>query len=158
MAKARLRRASNFSGQDARLLVPENLRQTPGPETRWERLAREVAGPHESWEDTGEGQASSRGEAKDSALLSSRVAGLLEPPERPQGSPASSSVWREDPGLLSRPCRSPLLLFVLPPSLRDRLPTPIFLGFPGGSAGKEGTCNAGDLSLFLGLEDLLVKG
>ena len=31
-------------------------------------------------------QASSRGEAKDSALLSSRDAGLLEPPERPQGS------------------------------------------------------------------------
>ena len=31
--------------------------------------------------------------AKDSALLSSRDAGLLEPPERPQGSPASSSVW-----------------------------------------------------------------
>ena len=30
---------------------------------------------------------------KDSALLSSRDAGLLEPPERPQGSPASSSVW-----------------------------------------------------------------
>ena len=50
-------------------------------------------------------QASSRGEAKDSGLLSSRDAGLLEPPERPQGSPASSSVWREDPGLLSRPCR-----------------------------------------------------
>ena len=34
-----------------------------------------------------------RGEAKDSALVSSRDAGLLEPPERPQGSPASSSVW-----------------------------------------------------------------
>ena len=31
--------------------------------------------------------------------------GGLRPPERPQGSPASSSVWREDPGLLSRPCR-----------------------------------------------------
>ena len=46
-------------------------------------------------------QASSRGEAKDSALLSSRDAGLLEPPERPEGSPASSSVWREDPELLS---------------------------------------------------------
>ena len=30
-------------------------------------------------------QASSRGEAKDSALLPSRDAGLLEPPERPQG-------------------------------------------------------------------------
>ena len=43
---------------------------------------------------------------RNSALLSSRDAGLLEPPERPQGSPASSSVWREDPGLLSRPCIS----------------------------------------------------
>ena len=41
-------------------------------------------------------QASSRGEAKDSALLSSRDADPLEPPERLQGSPASSSVWRED--------------------------------------------------------------
>ena len=28
---------------------------------------------------------------------------------------------------------------------RDRLPTPAFLGFPGGSAGKESACNAGDL-------------
>ena len=27
-------------------------------------------------------------------------------PERPQGSPASSSVWREDPGLLSMLCAS----------------------------------------------------
>ena len=27
----------------------------------------------------------------------------------------------------------------------DRLPTPLFLGFPGGSAGKESACNAGDL-------------
>ena len=40
-----------------------------------------------------------RGEAKDSALLSSRDAGLLEPPERPQGSPASSSVWRDVHGI-----------------------------------------------------------
>ena len=30
---------------------------------------------------------------------------------------------------------------------RDRLPTPVFLGFSGGSAGKEFTCNAGDLGL-----------
>ena len=28
---------------------------------------------------------------------------------------------------------------------RDRLPIPVFLGFPRGSAGKESTCNAGDL-------------
>ena len=25
------------------------------------------------------------------------------------------------------------------------LPTPVFLGFPGGSGGKESACNAGDL-------------
>ena len=34
---------------------------------------------------------------------------------------------------------------------RDRLPTPVFLGFPGGSAGKESTCNVGDLSSIPGL-------
>ena len=34
---------------------------------------------------------------------------------------------------------------------RHRLPTPVFLGFPGGSAGKEPACNAGDLSLIPGL-------
>ena len=34
---------------------------------------------------------------------------------------------------------------------RDRLPTPVFLGFPCGSAGKESACNVGDLSLILGL-------
>ena len=34
---------------------------------------------------------------------------------------------------------------------RDRLPTPVFLGFPGGSAGKESACNAGDLGLIPGL-------
>ena len=34
---------------------------------------------------------------------------------------------------------------------RDRLPTPEFLGFPCGSAGKESACNAGDLSSIPGL-------
>ena len=33
----------------------------------------------------------------------------------------------------------------------DRLPTLVFLGFPGGSAGKESACNAGDLGSILGL-------
>ena len=33
----------------------------------------------------------------------------------------------------------------------DRLATPVFLGFPGGSAGMESTCSAGDLSLIPGL-------
>ena len=50
-------------------------------------------------------QASSRGEAKDSVLLPSLDGDLLEPPEWPQGSQASSSVWREGSGLLSRPAR-----------------------------------------------------
>ena len=34
---------------------------------------------------------------------------------------------------------------------RDSLPTPVFLGFPCGSAGKESTCNAGDLGSISGL-------
>ena len=34
---------------------------------------------------------------------------------------------------------------------RDRLPTPVFMGFSGGSDGKESTCNAGDLGLIPGL-------
>ena len=34
---------------------------------------------------------------------------------------------------------------------RDRLPTPVFLGFPGGSAGKESTYNAWDLGSIPGL-------
>ena len=34
---------------------------------------------------------------------------------------------------------------------RDRLPTPVFLGFPCGSAGKEPAYNAGVLGLIPGL-------
>ena len=34
---------------------------------------------------------------------------------------------------------------------RDRLPTPVFLGFPGGSTGKESARNTGDLGLIPGL-------
>ena len=41
---------------------------------------------------------------------------------------------------------------------RDRLPTAVFLGFPGGSAGKESTCNVRDLVQSLGWEDPLEKG
>ena len=37
------------------------------------------------------------------------------------------------------------------PWRRDRLPTPVFLGFPGGSDSKESTYNAGDLGSILGL-------
>ena len=37
------------------------------------------------------------------------------------------------------------------PWRRHRLPTPVSLGFPGGSAGKDSACNAGDLGLIPGL-------
>ena len=35
--------------------------------------------------------------------------------------------------------------------IRDRLPTPVFLDFPGGSVGKEFTSCTGDLGSILGL-------
>ena len=44
------------------------------------------------------------------------------------------------------------------PWRRDRLPTPVFLGFPCGSAGKESACNAGDLGSIPGWENALEKG
>jgi len=34
---------------------------------------------------------------------------------------------------------------------KDRLPIPVFLGFPCGSTGKESACNAGDLDSIPGL-------
>ena len=37
------------------------------------------------------------------------------------------------------------------PWRRDRLPTPVFLGFPCGSASKESACNVGDLGSIPGL-------
>ena len=40
---------------------------------------------------------------------------------------------------------------------RDRLPTPVSSGFPGGPAGKEATCNVGDLDSIPGWEDPLEK-
>ena len=40
---------------------------------------------------------------------------------------------------------------------RDRLPTPVFLGFSCGSAGKESAPNVGDLGLILDWEDPLEK-
>jgi len=41
------------------------------------------------------------------------------------------------------------------PWRRDSLPTPVFLGFPGGSDSKESTCNAGDLGSIPGLGGLV---
>ena len=54
-----------------------------------------------------------------------------------------TSAWNAgDPGSISGSGRS---------LEKDRLPTPVFLGFPYGSAGKESTCNAGDLGVIPGL-------
>ena len=41
---------------------------------------------------------------------------------------------------------------------RDGLPSPVFLGFPGGLAGKESTCKAGDLGSIPGLGKSPGKG
>ena len=41
------------------------------------------------------------------------------------------------------------------PWRRDRLPTSVFLGFPGGSDGKESACSAGELGSIPGQEDPL---
>ena len=38
------------------------------------------------------------------------------------------------------------------PWRRDRLPTPVFLGFPGGSDSRESACNVGNLGSIPGLE------
>ena len=44
------------------------------------------------------------------------------------------------------------------PWRKDRLPTLVFLGFPGGSDGKESICNAGDLGSSPGSGRSLEKG
>ena len=41
---------------------------------------------------------------------------------------------------------------------RDRLPTPVFLSFPCGSAGEESTCNVASLGSIPGLARSLEKG
>ena len=43
------------------------------------------------------------------------------------------------------------------PLEKDRLPSPAFLGFPGGSDGKS-ACNAGDLGSIPGLRKLSGEG
>ena len=40
------------------------------------------------------------------------------------------------------------------PWRRERLPTPVFFGFPCGSAGKEAACNAGDLGSIPGVRKI----
>ena len=59
-----------------------------------------------------------------------------------------SSVVEESTCNAGDPSSIPALLDLLQIHWRrDRLPTPVFLGFPCGSAGKESAHNAGDLGL-----------
>ena len=44
------------------------------------------------------------------------------------------------------------------PWRRDRLPTLVFIGFPGGSDSKESACNEGDLDSIPGLGRSLEEG
>ena len=50
-------------------------------------------------------------------------------------------------------CRRPQFNFLVGkiPWRKDRLPPPVFWGFPGGSDGKESACNVGDLGSVPGL-------
>ena len=61
-------------------------------------------------------------------VWTSLVAQLVKNPPATQETPVQFLGWKI-------PCR------------RDRLPSPIFLGFHGGSDGKESACNVGDLGL-----------
>ena len=56
-------------------------------------------------------------------------------------------------GIIYLQCRRPLFNSCVRKICwrRDRLPTPVFLGFTCGSAGKESACNAEDLGLIPGL-------
>ena len=64
------------------------------------------------------------------------------------GFPGSSSG--EESGLQCRRPQSNSWVGKIP-LRRHRPPTPLFLGFPGGSDGKESSWNAGDLGLIPGL-------
>ena len=72
-------------------------------------------------------------------LWASLVAQLVKNPPAMQETPIQFLVWKI-------------------PWRRDRLPTPVFLGFPGSSEGKEYACNVGNLGLISGLEDPLKEG
>ena len=76
------------------------------------------------------------------------LSSLLQTPILIPGSSAGKeSAWNAgDPSSIPRLGRCP--------GERDKIPIPVFLGFPGGSGNKESTCYAGDL----GWEDPLEEG
>ena len=74
------------------------------------------------------------------------------------GSRTQNSIFQDS--LVAQLVKNPLLQYRRPQFVlwvekirwrRDRLPTPVFLRFPGGSAGKESAWNAGGLGSIPGL-------
>ena len=89
-------------------------------------------------------QASSRGEAKDTALLSSRDGYILELNVWPKMSQASCGVWREDSVLLSMPSRKQVPHLVMTGAYRgfSRAAVPEW-GFRRGTTGSSGRLSSG---------------
>ena len=69
-------------------------------------------------------------------------------------------IYTHTDGLPCLQCRRPQFYSWVRkiPWRRDRLPTPVFLGFPGGSDSKESSCNVGDLDSIPGLKRVLWRG
>ena len=64
------------------------------------------------------------------------------------------TLWWFGASLIAQLVKNPPAMWFLVRKIRwrrDRLPTPVFLGFPCGLAGKESTSNARDLDLIPGL-------
>ena len=69
----------------------------------------------------------------------------LELPYDPETASLVAQLVKDSPAMMGRPWFDPWVGKI--PWRSDRLPTPIFLGFSGGSDDKESACNVGDLSL-----------
>ena len=65
------------------------------------------------------------------------------------GASLVAQLVKNPPAMMETPFYSWVKKF---PQRRDKLPTPVFLGFPGGSDGEESACSVGDLGSISGLE------
>ena len=108
--------------------------------------------------------ASSKERERDTAVNHSRALGIIHCPvrwsirrfrcyvhtcNRTNGFPDSSVSWWR----ICLQCRRPRFDSWVGKICwrRDKLPIPVFFGFPGASDGQESACNAGDLGLIPGL-------
>ena len=98
------------------------------------------------WEDPLE-----KGKATHSNILAWRIPWTMGCKESDRTESLSLSLWASLIAQLVKnlPCFNSWVRRI--PWRSDRLPIPVFLGFPCGSAGKESACNAGHLGLIPGL-------